>query len=101
NSAVNDASYGEEKETNESFTQDSGLNLTRAQFQHLLSLLQPTPPSGSSSSVDNTQLKSVAKLSIGDYLDMSQQDELSIIANDATVKDMEGVVIAYVAYLLK
>ncbi|WVY97550.1 hypothetical protein V8G54_029701, partial [Vigna mungo] len=31
-SIVSDASYAEEKETNESFTQDSGLNLTRAQF---------------------------------------------------------------------
>ncbi|WVZ20684.1 hypothetical protein V8G54_008006 [Vigna mungo] len=59
NSAI-DASSAEEKGTNESFTQDSGLNFTRAQFQHLLSLLQHTPPSGgSSSSVDNNQPKSV------------------------------------------
>jgi len=33
----------------------------------------------------------VAKLSTGDSLDMSQQDESSIIANDATVKDMEVI----------
>jgi 5'-methylthioadenosine nucleosidase len=31
----------------------------------------------------------VAKLSTGDSLDMTEQDELSITANDATVKDME------------
>nr|WRF90803.1 5'-methylthioadenosine/S-adenosylhomocysteine nucleosidase 1 [Leucaena leucocephala subsp. glabrata] len=41
------------------------------------------------------------KLSTGDSLDMTQQDEASIIANDATVKDMEGAAIAYVADLLK
>ncbi|KAI9123491.1 hypothetical protein K1719_004791 [Acacia pycnantha] len=43
----------------------------------------------------------VAKLSTGDSLDMTQQDEASIIANDATVKDMEGAAIAYVADMLK
>lgn len=31
----------------------------------------------------------VGKLSTGDSLDMSPQDEATIIANDATVKDME------------
>lgn len=31
----------------------------------------------------------VGKLSTGDSLDMSPQDEASIIANDATIKDME------------
>lgn len=31
----------------------------------------------------------VGKLSTGDSLDMSAQDEASIVANDATVKDME------------
>lgn len=31
----------------------------------------------------------VAKLSTGDSLDMTQQDESTIVANDATVKDME------------
>lgn len=31
----------------------------------------------------------LGKLSTGDSLDMSQQDEASIIANDATIKDME------------
>jgi hypothetical protein len=31
----------------------------------------------------------VAKLSTGDSLDMTEQDESSITANDATVKDME------------
>ncbi|GAV60298.1 PNP_UDP_1 domain-containing protein [Cephalotus follicularis] len=41
------------------------------------------------------------KLSTGDSLDMSQQDEASIIANDATIKDMEGAAVAYVADLLK
>ncbi|XP_004500745.1 5'-methylthioadenosine/S-adenosylhomocysteine nucleosidase [Cicer arietinum] len=43
----------------------------------------------------------VAKLSTGDSLDMTQQDESSITANDATVKDMEGAAVAYVADLLK
>ncbi|XP_028765665.1 5'-methylthioadenosine/S-adenosylhomocysteine nucleosidase 1 [Neltuma alba] len=43
----------------------------------------------------------VGKLSTGDSLDMTQQDEAGIIANDATVKDMEGAAIAYVADLLK
>lgn len=42
----------------------------------------------------------VGKLSTGDSLDMSQQDEASIIANDATIKDMEGAAVAYVADLL-
>ncbi|XP_052308097.1 5'-methylthioadenosine nucleosidase isoform X2 [Populus trichocarpa] len=41
------------------------------------------------------------KLSTGDSLDMSPQDEASIVANDATVKDMEGAAVAYVADLLK
>ncbi|XP_059647523.1 5'-methylthioadenosine/S-adenosylhomocysteine nucleosidase-like [Cornus florida] len=41
------------------------------------------------------------KLSTGDSLDMSPQDEASIIANDATLKDMEGAAVAYVADLLK
>jgi hypothetical protein len=31
----------------------------------------------------------VGKLSTGDSLDMSPQEEASIVANDATVKDME------------
>ncbi|KAI5402341.1 5'-methylthioadenosine nucleosidase [Lathyrus oleraceus] len=43
----------------------------------------------------------VGKLSTGDSLDMTQQDESSITANDATVKDMEGAAVAYVADLLK
>jgi 5'-methylthioadenosine nucleosidase len=42
----------------------------------------------------------VGKLSTGDSLDMTPHDETSIIANDATVKDMEGAAIAYVADLL-
>ncbi|GMJ12715.1 METHYLTHIOADENOSINE NUCLEOSIDASE 2, methylthioadenosine nucleosidase 2 [Hibiscus trionum] len=41
------------------------------------------------------------KLSTGDSLDMTPQDEVSITANDATVKDMEGAAVAYVADLLK
>ncbi|KAF3434667.1 hypothetical protein FNV43_RR21752 [Rhamnella rubrinervis] len=41
------------------------------------------------------------KLSTGDSLDMSPHDEASITANDATVKDMEGAAVAYVAELLK
>lgn len=36
----------------------------------------------------------VGKLSTGNSLDMSPQDEASIIANDATIKDME-VILAY------
>ncbi|KAK9287450.1 hypothetical protein L1049_015871 [Liquidambar formosana] len=43
----------------------------------------------------------VGKLSTGDSLDMSPQDEASITTNDATVKDMEGAAVAYVADLLK
>lgn len=43
----------------------------------------------------------VGKLSTGDSLDMTPMDESSIIANDATVKDMEGAAVAYVADLLK
>ncbi|XP_028227111.1 5'-methylthioadenosine/S-adenosylhomocysteine nucleosidase 1-like [Glycine soja] len=43
----------------------------------------------------------VAKLSTGGSLDMTEQDESSIIANDATVIDMEGAAIAYVADILK
>ncbi|XP_022952472.1 5'-methylthioadenosine/S-adenosylhomocysteine nucleosidase 2-like [Cucurbita moschata] len=43
----------------------------------------------------------VGKLSTGDSLDMSMQDEASIIANDATVKDMEGAAVAYVADMFK
>ncbi|KAF9676116.1 hypothetical protein SADUNF_Sadunf09G0104800 [Salix dunnii] len=43
----------------------------------------------------------VGKLSTGDSLDMSPQEEASIVANDATVKDMEGAAVAYVADLLK
>ncbi|XP_019702367.1 5'-methylthioadenosine/S-adenosylhomocysteine nucleosidase isoform X4 [Elaeis guineensis] len=42
----------------------------------------------------------VGKLSTGDSLDMSPQDEASILANDATIKDMEGAAVAYVADLL-
>ncbi|EEF33136.1 5'-methylthioadenosine/S-adenosylhomocysteine nucleosidase [Ricinus communis] len=43
----------------------------------------------------------VGKLSTGDSLDMSAQDEASIIANDAVVKDMEGAAVAFVADLFK
>ncbi|KAK3028640.1 hypothetical protein RJ639_037820 [Escallonia herrerae] len=42
----------------------------------------------------------VGKLSTGDSLDMCPQDEASITANDATLKDMEGAAVAYVADLL-
>lgn len=43
----------------------------------------------------------IGKLSTGDSLDMTPQDEASIVANDATIKDMEGAAVAYVADLLK
>ncbi|XP_021776057.1 5'-methylthioadenosine/S-adenosylhomocysteine nucleosidase 1-like isoform X2 [Chenopodium quinoa] len=43
----------------------------------------------------------LGRLSTGDSLDMSPQDEASITANDATLKDMEGAAVAYVAELLK
>lgn len=43
----------------------------------------------------------IGKLSTGDSLDMSPHDEASITANDATIKDMEGAAISYVAELLK
>uniref|UniRef100_A0A0D9WKZ4 TF-B3 domain-containing protein n=1 Tax=Leersia perrieri TaxID=77586 RepID=A0A0D9WKZ4_9ORYZ len=39
----------------------------------------------------------VGKLSTGDSLDMSPHDESAIQNNDATVKDMEGAAVAYVA----
>ncbi|KAJ3672610.1 hypothetical protein LUZ60_007331 [Juncus effusus] len=42
----------------------------------------------------------VGKLSTGDSLDMSPHDESAILANDATLKDMEGAAVAYVADLL-
>ncbi|KAM0934501.1 putative methylthioadenosine nucleosidase [Dioscorea sansibarensis] len=41
----------------------------------------------------------VCKLSTGDSLDMPPQDEASILANGATLKDMEGAAVAYVAGL--
>ncbi|KAK9690829.1 hypothetical protein RND81_09G156700 [Saponaria officinalis] len=41
------------------------------------------------------------RLSTGDSLDMSPHDEASINANEATIKDMEGAAVAYVADLLK
>lgn len=43
----------------------------------------------------------IGALSTGDSLDMSPHDESSILANGATVKDMEGAAVAYVADLLK
>eukprot|EP00262_Sarcandra_glabra_P012181 TRINITY_DN308_c0_g1_i2.p1 TRINITY_DN308_c0_g1~~TRINITY_DN308_c0_g1_i2.p1 ORF type:complete len:265 (-),score=52.88 TRINITY_DN308_c0_g1_i2:377-1171(-) len=42
----------------------------------------------------------VGKLSTGDSLDMSPQDEAAILANDATIKDMEGAAVGYVAGLM-
>lgn len=42
----------------------------------------------------------VGKLSTGDSLDMSPQDEELIRANDTSVKDMEGAAVAYVTELL-
>lgn len=42
----------------------------------------------------------VGKLSTGDSLDMSSQDEELIRANDTAVKDMEGAAVAYVMELL-
>ncbi|KAK4437695.1 5'-methylthioadenosine/S-adenosylhomocysteine nucleosidase 2 [Sesamum alatum] len=43
----------------------------------------------------------VGKLSTGDSLDMTPQDAALILANSATLKDMEGAAVAYVADLLK
>ncbi|CAH9089330.1 unnamed protein product [Cuscuta epithymum] len=43
----------------------------------------------------------VGKLSTGDSLDMAPADESSIIKNGASLKDMEGAAIAYVADLMK
>ncbi|KAJ7532301.1 hypothetical protein O6H91_14G081900 [Diphasiastrum complanatum] len=39
------------------------------------------------------------KLSTGNSLDMSPEDEELIKSNDATIKDMEGAAVAYVAHL--
>ncbi|KAJ9558874.1 hypothetical protein OSB04_013488 [Centaurea solstitialis] len=43
----------------------------------------------------------VCKLSTGDSLDMSPQDERCILANDATIVDMEGAAVAYVSGLME
>ncbi|CAA7016550.1 unnamed protein product [Microthlaspi erraticum] len=43
----------------------------------------------------------VGRLSTGDSMDMSPHDKESITANDATVKDMEGAAVAYVADIFK
>lgn len=43
----------------------------------------------------------VGKLSTGNSLDISPEDEVSIVSNGATVKDMEGAAVAYVANLMK
>ncbi|KAJ0816438.1 putative methylthioadenosine nucleosidase [Helianthus annuus] len=43
----------------------------------------------------------VCKLSTGDSLDMSPQDETCILANDATIVDMEGAAVAYVCNLMR
>ncbi|KAL5224424.1 hypothetical protein ABZP36_011063 [Zizania latifolia] len=42
----------------------------------------------------------VGKLSTGDSLDMPPHDESAILSNDATIKDMEGASVAYVADML-
>ncbi|KAL5206045.1 hypothetical protein ABZP36_034254 [Zizania latifolia] len=39
----------------------------------------------------------IGKLSTGDSLDMPPHDESAILSNDATIKDMEGASVAYVA----
>ncbi|GJV04375.1 nucleoside phosphorylase [Tanacetum coccineum] len=43
----------------------------------------------------------VCKLSTGDSLDMSPHDETCILANDATIVDMEGAALAYVCSLMR
>uniref|UniRef100_A0A2P2L7D3 Uncharacterized protein MANES_04G078800 n=1 Tax=Rhizophora mucronata TaxID=61149 RepID=A0A2P2L7D3_RHIMU len=43
----------------------------------------------------------IGKLSTGDSLDLSSHDEEAIMANDATVKDIEGAAVAYVADFCK
>ncbi|CAA2935256.1 5 -methylthioadenosine S-adenosylhomocysteine nucleosidase 2-like [Olea europaea subsp. europaea] len=53
------------------------------------------------SSFNNPCMFQIGKLSTGDSLDMCPHDETAIIANDATVKDMEGAAVAYVADLLR
>uniref|UniRef100_A0A7N0T8R8 Nucleoside phosphorylase domain-containing protein n=1 Tax=Kalanchoe fedtschenkoi TaxID=63787 RepID=A0A7N0T8R8_KALFE len=58
-------------------------------------------PAFSSANLAKELKLKVGKLSTGDSLDMCPQDEASIIANDATVKDMEGAAVAYVADLFK
>eukprot|EP00250_Pteridium_aquilinum_P029939 c40368_g1_i1 orf=173-967(+) len=49
--------------------------------------------------VQALQLKQ-GKLSTGNSLDMTSEDEEIIKANDATIKDMEGAAVLYVAHLL-
>nr|XP_043610009.1 5'-methylthioadenosine nucleosidase-like [Erigeron canadensis] len=43
----------------------------------------------------------VCNLSTGDSLDMTPQDETCILANDATIVDMEGAAVAYVSSLMR
>ncbi|XP_071690408.1 5'-methylthioadenosine/S-adenosylhomocysteine nucleosidase-like [Rutidosis leptorrhynchoides] len=43
----------------------------------------------------------VCKLSTGDSLDMCPQDEICILANDATIVDMEGAALAYVSSIMR
>lgn len=59
-----------------------------------VNLAFPTP-----NLVQTLQLKE-GKLSTGNSLDMTSQDEELIKANDATIKDMEGAAVLYVARLL-
>ncbi|CAN6881600.1 unnamed protein product [Brassica oleracea] len=69
----------------------------------LRALISPFSPSDllQSNKSLSSSLIPIGRLSTGDSLDMSTQDESLIIANDATLKDMEGAAVAYVAELLK
>ncbi|CAN1844875.1 5'-methylthioadenosine/S-adenosylhomocysteine nucleosidase [Linum perenne] len=74
------------------------------EFSSLYSLTSSTLASASISRLAFLLLRrplQIDKLSTGDSLDISPQDDSSITANDATVKDMEGEVVAYVAEMLK
>ncbi|WZZ77034.1 hypothetical protein YC2023_088404 [Brassica napus] len=71
------------------------LNLWSDSLILLRALISPFSPS------DLLQSNKSLSSSLIPALDMSTQDESLIIANDATLNDMEGSAVAYVAELLK
>ncbi|KAL9679836.1 hypothetical protein QQ045_017707 [Rhodiola kirilowii] len=58
-------------------------------------------PAISTSNLTEALNLKVGKLTTGDSFNMCPTDEAAIVANNVTVKDMEGASIAYLADLLK